>query len=171
MKQPIAGVAPSNLNEVTVMTVWPTIASTSLGRLLGRLYSIDVGVNLLGVRLTLGKLIALASIPVALGLFFAMLVPPLVRRYRLTNKRIVVERGLRPVEDRSVSLERFDTIEVEVLPGQAWYPAGDLVFRLGPIETFRLSGVPRPETFRQTCLKANQSFVGVQKARQMGAAV
>jgi hypothetical protein len=45
------------------------------------------------------------------------------------------------------------------------------VFRLGQTETFRIAGVPRPETFRQTCLKANMSFVGVQKLRAIGAAV
>ncbi len=35
------------------------------------------------------------------------------------------------------------------------------------LETFRLAGVPRPETFRQTCLKARMSYVGVRKAREM----
>jgi hypothetical protein len=45
------------------------------------------------------------------------------------------------------------------------------VFRLGQTETFRIAGVQRPETFRQTCLKAHQSFVGVAQARAAGAAV
>jgi hypothetical protein len=31
--------------------------------------------------------------------------------------------------------------------------------------------VPRPETFRHTCIKAQMSFVGVKKARETGAAV
>jgi hypothetical protein len=74
-------------------------------------------------------------------------------------------------ELKSVALDRFDSIETVVQPGQAWYKAGDLVFRLGQVETFRIAGVPRPETFRQTCLKANMSFVGVQKLRAIGAAV
>ena len=58
-----------------------------------------------------------------------------------------------------------------VEPGQAWFKAGDLVFRQGQTETFRIAGVPRPETFRQTCLKAHLSFVGVAQARAAGAAV
>ena len=74
-------------------------------------------------------------------------------------------------EIKSISLDRFDSIDVVVEPGQAWYKAGDLVFRLGPVETFRIAAVPRPETFRQTCLKANMSFVGVKKLRELGAAV
>jgi hypothetical protein len=31
--------------------------------------------------------------------------------------------------------------------------------------------VPRPETFRQTCLKAHMSYVGVQQAKAAGVAV
>ncbi len=74
-------------------------------------------------------------------------------------------------EQRSVTLDRFDSVEVDVLPGQAWYHTGDLVFNLGAVETFRISGVPRPETFRHTCIKAQMSHAGVAKAREVGAAV
>ena len=113
----------------------------------------------------------LFSSPFFLPPYFLMLLPWSCRRYRLTNRRVVVDRGLRGAEERSVALDRFDTVEVVVLPGQEWYHAGDLVFRLGPVETFRLSGVPRPETFRQTCLKAHISYVGIAKARKSGQAV
>jgi hypothetical protein len=90
--------------------------------------------------------------------------------YRLTNRRVVVENPF-GAEIKSVSLDRFDAIDVVVEPGQAWFKAGDLVFRQGAVETFRIWGVPRPETFRHTCLKANMSFVGVQKAKAAGVAV
>ena len=78
---------------------------------------------------------------------------PACLRYRLTNRRVLVEQPFGGGEQQSVSLDRFDTVTLEVLPGQEWYPAGDLIFRNGPIETFRLSGVPHPEGFRHTCLK------------------
>lgn len=142
------------------MTVWPTIAATGLGRFLGRLYAIRLGIG----WLTLGKIIALLSIPVAMPLFFAMLLPPMARRYRLTNRRVAIEKGLRGAAERWVELSRFDAIDVIVRPGQAWYPAGDLVFRNGQVETFRLVGVSRPETFKRTCLKARQGYVSVQQA-------
>ena len=67
-------------------------------------------------------------------------------------------------EVAAVSLDSFDAIDVHVLPGQEWYPAGDLVFRKGTVETFRVSGVPRPETFRQTCLKAQRAHASVKQA-------
>jgi hypothetical protein len=69
-------------------------------------------------------------------------------------------------ETRSVQLDRFDDVRVEVQPGQAWYHAGDLVFLQGEVETFRLPGVSRPEAFRTSCLKARASYVGVLRAKE-----
>jgi hypothetical protein len=181
MIQPVAGVAPSQLQEVTVMTVWPSVSATPTGRFWGRLFAWDLGFPLFGVPITLGRLFALASIPFMLALYFLMRLPrfpgvligitnPWCQHYRLTNRRVVVENPFGP-ELKGVSLDRFDTIETIVEPGQAWFNAGDLVFRQGKVETFRIWGVPRPETFRQTCLKARMSFVGVQQARAAGQAV
>lgn len=181
MKQPVAGVTPSQLQEVTVMTVWPSLSATAVGRFWGRLFAIEAGFPLFGIPITVGRIMALASIPFMLGLYFLMRLPRFpgvvigIRNhfcwtYRLTNRRVVVENPFGG-ELNSVSLDRFDSIETIVEPGQAWYKAGDLVFRQGAVETFRIWGVPRPETFRQTCWKAHMSYVGVQKAKEAGVAV
>lgn len=168
VNQAIAGVAPESLSEVTIMTVWPSIAATRTGQALGRLYAIRSGCcNVL----TVGNLIALASIPVALLLYFFPWITNTVRRYRLTNRRLIVERGLLPRAERSVSLDDFDAIDVVVQPGQAWYPAGDLVFRRGNIESFRIYGVRRPESFRQTCLKAQRAHSSVKRVLSQQRAV
>lgn len=182
MAQAIAGVVSDKEQETTIMTVWPSLGATAYGRWWGRRFENQLGITLFGLPITVGRLLALVSIPFILPLYFHMLIPrlPLVvfgipnpgcRRYRLTNRRVIVEQAFGGGEQQSVSLGRFDSIEVETLPGQAWYPAGDLIFRNGQIETFRLSGVPHPESFRHTCLKAHAGFVGVQKARDMGSAV
>jgi len=76
----------------------------------------------------------------------------------------VMQRGLMPIDESWVELDRFDAIDIEVLPGQEWYPAGNLIFRRGQIETFRVDGILRPETFRQTCLKARMGYVGAKAA-------
>lgn len=175
MSTAIAGVAPTDDREVTVMTVWPSIGATAYGRWWGRRFANSVGITLFGVPLTVGRLMALISIPFILPVYFHMLVPrlpfvfwgvpnPACRRYRLTNRRVVVEQAFGGGEQQSVSLDRFDSIALEVQPGQAWYPAGDLVFRNGQVETFRLLGVPHPESFRRTCMKAHAGFIGVQSA-------
>jgi len=180
MSQAVTGVAPPELGEVTNMVVWPSVARFSIARTLGRMFSIRAG---LGNVLTIGNLIALASVPIGLALYFIKINPgfgippvmswmpkflwvwnPLCVRYRLTNRRVVIEHGFSGQDVLSVSLDRFDSIQVDVQPGQQWYKAGNLIFNNGGIETFRLEGVQRPETFRQTCLKARQSYVGVQQA-------
>ena len=163
MKQAIAGIMPAQIGEATIMIVWPSIAAMSIGRAFGRLYGIRAGFGFVNI----GNLIALSSIPIMLPLYFFHKAPFWIRRYRLTNRRVIIERGIRAKPDQYVDLDRFDAIDVVMLPGQEWYPAGDLVFRRGTIETFRLRGVQRPETFRQTCLKAHLAYVGVRKAMEL----
>jgi hypothetical protein len=161
LQPPTARTSPAETREVTVMTVFPTLGAWEAGRLMGRLCGIQAGYGFF----TLGKLFALLLIPFALGLFVVSLLPGVIERYRLTNRRVIVQRGLRAVDERWVDFDRFDTIDVEVLPGQQWFPAGELIFRRGPIETFRLSGVSRPETFRRTCLAARRGYLGAQESR------
>jgi hypothetical protein len=180
MTQPIAGVAPPELEEVTTMLVWPSNAAYPSGRMLGGLYSIewpDVSV------LRLGNFLALASIPYALFLYFYKLLPFLGRHYVLTNRRVSeVRKELSLPEGKrvpslvesvtgSVDLVDFDEIDIEVLPGQEWYKAGELVFRQGNVEKFRLSGVSRPESFRSQCMKASIAARGIEAALKREAAM
>ena len=178
MKQAIAGVAPSEIEEVEVMTVWPSNSAYELGRFHGRLYANKTGSYIF----TVGNLMCLLSIPGALGLYFWRLAPWVGKRYTLTNRRIIEYRseirreanrvfGI-PVPFRfhysvvakSIDLDRFDGVDIDVRSGQGWYHAGDLVFRQGNVEAFRLNGVSRPETFRQSCLKSRHAYVGIKQA-------
>jgi hypothetical protein len=160
MQQPIAGVMPSELKEVTCKVVWPTIGALSLGRLVGRLSAIRLGV---GRFFTLGKLMALATIPLSLTAFAWQLMPRVCRRYALSNRRIIIRRGLLPVDDRWIALDEFDSIDVDVLAGQKWLNAGDLVFKRAGKEILRLPGVPRPDVFRRVCLNARDALVSVRE--------
>ena len=165
MSQAIAGVAPVESAETTVMTIWPSVAGMRflgipVGKLLGRLLNIKAGFYIF----TVGNLIALLAIPVGIFLYLQRVGPLVAMRYRVTNKRVMVERGLTAVEERSIAFDQFDNIQVEIDPGDEWYKAGDLVFRQGEVERFRLEGVSRPESFRQVCWKSREAFVGVQAA-------
>lgn len=162
MTQAIAGVTPPEQAEVTIMTVWPSMAASELGRALGRAYATPGGFGVF----TIGKLIALASIPLALAIYFWNLRPWGCRRYRLTNRRVIIQKGMRRFDERWVALDDFDSIELVVLPGQEWYRAGELIFNKGQVETFRLHGVKSPQSFRHTCLAAQRGYVGVRKAME-----
>ena len=124
MLHPIAGVTPSELAEVTCKVVWPTIGATRAGRLVGRLAAVRLG---WGEFFTLGKLLAVATIPLSLAMFGWQLMPRVCRRYALSNRRIIIRKGLMPVDERWIGLDEFDTVDVEVLPGQQWLPSGTQV--------------------------------------------
>jgi hypothetical protein len=84
---------------------------------------------------------------------------------------LIIERGLTAKEGPSIGLEEFDAIDVVFLPGQDWLHAGDLVCKCDGKEVFRLSGVSRPEAFRQVCLKARNALVRGRQVCQQQAAV
>lgn len=148
------------------MVVWPTIGATSLGRLVGRMCGVKAGIG----PIRLGRLLAVAAIPAALTAFAWQLLPFVARRYRLTNCRIVVQKGLAPSDGPAVGLDEFDAIRVEVLPGQEWLGAGELVLLHGDREVLRLSGVSRPIVFREVCLKARAALIGVRQVLETQAA-
>jgi hypothetical protein len=163
MIQTSIGTGPAAMREATVMTVWPSIALYPSGRWLGRMYDLrwpDWHI----VRL--GHLAALLSIPWALVLYLLRVAPRTGIRYTLTNRRISIRRGLQAVESAAIALSDFDTIDIVVEPGQAWFQAGDLAFCQEGREVFRLAAVPRPEAFRQVCLKTRVARVAVDRACQ-----
>jgi len=161
MRQPIAGVTPAEVAESPIMTVWPSIAAYTSGQFLGRLFAIAwPGIYIF----RLGHLLALLSAPYAAGLYFCRIAPAIGVRYLITNRRIVVQRGMRATEARSIALSAFDEIQIDVRPGQEWFDAGDLVLRQAGKEVFRLGGVPHPEPLRQLCGKVRGAYLGVQQA-------
>ena len=144
----------ATVSETRLTTRWPTIGYYALGRTCGGLCGITAGFSRI---FTVGTFMMLATLPVTLAIYAWQLMPFVCRRYRLTNHRVLILRGYSAVEEASIGYEEFDTIQVEVLQGQQWLQAGDLVFRSGEKEVFRLRGVSRPEPFRQTCLKAKEA--------------
>jgi len=153
--------------ETAVMTVWPSIGSMPLGRWVGRQAGNRLGYGFF----TLGKLLALLTIPVTLGVYFWRLMPRVCRRYALTDRRLIVRHGLTAKDGPSIGLDEFETTEVDVLPGQEWLHAGDLIFKRDGKEVFRLSGVSRPAAFSHVCLKARNALVRGRQVCQEQAAM
>jgi hypothetical protein len=166
MKSPFPGFVPPELDEADAVTVWPTIGAHPLGRLVGRLCASKMGIGFF----TLGKLWSLVTIPLSLAVFAWQLMPYICRRYTLTNRRIIIRRGLQPLDAKWVDLDGFDSIEVKTLPGQQWLHCGEMIFKRGGSEVLRLSGVSRPEVFRQVCLSAQSALLGVRKIVEQQAA-
>lgn len=173
--------AASHAREANVMSVWPSIASFGVGRMLGRAYNLGPRISIAGIPARPGWVIAVATLPIGVLLYAAKIAPRLLvfagpsnpncRRYRLTTERVVVDH---PFDARSrqrakhaihQSLDHtaYDAIECQVLPGYEWYRASDLVFTREGTEVLRLVAVPNGESFRQTCLKTRLALIGMRK--------
>lgn len=156
----------SSIPETLITTVWPTMAASPAGRLVGRLCASQLGYGFF----TLGKLLALATIPLSLIAYFWRFMPVLCRRYAVTDRRVIVQKGLTAVEERSLGMAEFDAIEVVVRPGQEWLAAGDLVFRRDGQEILRMPGICRPEIVRRACLKTQATLLSFEQVRSHQAA-
>jgi hypothetical protein len=159
MRHPIAGVVPPELAEATSSVVWPSIGAYGLGRLVGRWCAMRMGYGFF----TLGKLMALLTIPLSLAVYVWKILPYVCRRYRLTNRRIAIQKGYSAKDAASVGLDEFDSIEVRRLPGQEWLRCGEVLFLRDGKTSLRLPGVPRPEVFCQVCLKARTALLAVRE--------
>lgn len=167
MKQAITGVVPSDVAEVEVRTIWPSICVYPSGRMLGRWFAIkwpDIYI------FRLGNLLALLAIPHALLLYFYRVAPYRAIRYWLTNRRVCICRGLSAEVEKSIDLDGFDAIDIQVQDGQQWFYAADLVFMKDGTEVFRLDAVTRPDVARQSCLSVRQAILSVREVRAQQAA-
>jgi len=81
------------------MVVWPSIGAYSLGRLVGRLCDMRIGYGFF----MLGKLFALLTIPLSLAVYAWKILPFICPRYRLTNRRIVIQKGYSAKDVKSVA--------------------------------------------------------------------
>jgi hypothetical protein len=149
-KQVFAGLVPPQAGEAIVREVWPSImaapvpaamTAASLGRILNR--------SIVGAPLAWFLLI-----PV----YFSKVLPFLAKRYTLTNRRVMIQRGLRPKPTHEVALADIDDIKVVRNINSDFYRAADLEIIANGKVGLTLHGVPDPETFRRAILNACQAW-------------
>lgn len=141
---------------------WPNITRFGLGQLIGRVVAGTPRVGL-GSVLTLRNFVLLAMIPLALLLYAMLYLPGLCLRYRLTNRGVRLERGVIPKPEKTLTFDEFDTVRIDVQPGQEWSLSGDLVFEHNSQELLRMPGIARPDGFRRTILEAQSATQLVRK--------
>ena len=150
--QAIAGVSPSQEREIE--TQYPTIAADAPGRMIGGiLESMPVGIG--SVKLSY-LLFALPLAPFALAGYF--LVKLFGRRYTVTNRTVSARSAFNGSLVKQVALKDIADVTVEVLGGQQFYRAGDVVlWNAGGDEILRCSGIPQPERFKHVILEARDA--------------
>ena len=153
MKPPaISGVSPSK--EVVIMTLYPSIAATGPGCIIGSLLDC-IPLKIMGIKLS-QLLFGPVVIPFALLGYFSMKLTG--AKYELTNRAIQKRAALGDRLFSQVLLAAIEDVVIVQQSGQAFYPAGDLhiVDKSGKT-LLTLEGVPRPDVFRQTILEARDA--------------
>ena len=147
--------------EREILTQWPSIAATEIGRWIGRCFEAAPEWRVLGIRWTYGPA-AMALGP--LGALY-LLIKVRGQRFVLTNRRIKVQSTLGHQLTGETPLENIGEIALAVRSGQNFYKAGDLVLMDESGEELRrLEGIAHPATFRQNILKARDAHVQVESS-------
>jgi hypothetical protein len=146
-KQAVAGLTPPQLDEAKIRDAWPSVAAypriAGLGRFLMKRTFV---------------LAPLAWLILALPYFLKVL-PGMARRYTLTNRRLMLQHGIRPQPAAEVPLADIDEIRICEDANSAFFRAATLeVLSKGQV-VLRLPGVPNPEAFRHAILNACRAWV------------
>ena len=144
-RQAIAGVMPPQLGEGKIREAFPSVAQSGLSRLASKLMR----------SVILAPLGWLLLLP----LFGKRLLPFVSKRYTLTNRRLMIQRGLRPAPAQEVALSDID--EVRLVPDSfdRFYLSATLeVVSKGQV-AMTLPGVPEPEGFRHAVVNAVKAWV------------
>jgi hypothetical protein len=152
-RQAVAGLMPPQLAEAMIREVWPSVHGISAG--------------IAGLSAMFMRSIFLAPLGWMLnGLLFARkLAPFLCQRYTLTNRRLMVRRGWKPVPVQEIPLADIDDVRLIADTYDPFYRSGDLQVLSGGKEVLKLAGVPEPESFRQAIINAVRAWGGPDKLK------
>jgi hypothetical protein len=142
-KQAVTGVMPPQVAEATIREVCPSVNGT-------RLPALASLAQVLSDTIVLRPLAWLLLLP----LFVGNLLPLVAKRYRLTNRRLMIHRlGLR-TPFREIALADIETVRFDPTSWSHYYRSGTLEIVSKGQPAFHLYGVKEPESFRLSILNA-----------------
>jgi hypothetical protein len=145
-EQAITGVVPPQVAEARIREAWPSVARLPAIASLGK---------------ALTRTIVLAPVAwVVMGLFyFSKLFPVLMRRYTLTNRRLMVRKGWAGTPTKEVALADIDEVRVVTDANSDFFRAGTLEVVSNGQVVLTLAGLPEPEAFRHAVINACTAWV------------
>jgi hypothetical protein len=144
-QQAVTGVVPPQLGEARIRQTWPSVVAYPFPARLGRmLLSSRIGAPLAWLLLA--------------PLYFKKILPFLATRYTVTNRRVMIQRGLKPKPVQEVALADIDDVRIQKDDNSAFYLAATLEILSKGQVVLTLPGVPEPESFRHTILNACKAW-------------
>jgi len=154
LTQKPAAIAGVSSGQALIMAVYPSIASTELGKMLGRLYE-SIPNRIFGIKVS-HLLFPLPTAIVAISIYFHLKLFGEV--YVLTNRTLQLRRSLGNRLIREIKLADIDQVVVKQEPGQEFYPAADIyLLNKAGATLMTLPGVLRADVFRETILEARNA--------------
>ncbi len=146
-RQAIAGLTSPQQAEAMVREVWPSVVEA------------QSGLASLGQKLMTSMVLAPLGWLLLAPLYFKKIVPFLSTRYTLTNRRLMIQRGLKPRPVQEVALADIDDVRVAADSHNAFYKSATLEVLSKDRVVLTLTGVPESDSFRQTILNTVAAWV------------
>jgi hypothetical protein len=158
--QAVTGVAPPQLAEAIIRDVWPSVAAHPGAASFARATYRTI------VFAPVGWL-ALAPLYFKKVLGFLPGMAGLAVRYRLTNRRLMICKGLKPVPDKEVALDQIKDVRLITDANSEFFVSGTLEVtdHAGNV-VMTLPGVAEAESVRQSILQAAAAWGPVLKAEK-----
>ena len=144
---PVTGVTPPALKEALIRVAWPSVAAIPPVASLGRILILSIALAPLGWFLML-------------PFYFRKILPFVGTRYSLTNRRLMIQRGLRAkTASQEIALADIDDVVLHKDANSYFFRSGNLdIISKGQVR-MKLAGVPEPEAFRHAILNACMAWV------------
>lgn len=144
-EQAITGLIPPQVGEATIRESWPSVTAFPLLARLGRVLLRSVA------GAPLGWLVLAPA-------YFVKILPLTARRYRLTNRRLLVLRGWSARPAGEVPLEHIEEVRLQKDDNSDFFRAATLeILSVGQV-VLTLPGVSEAEGFRLAILQAVQAW-------------
>ncbi|MCA8998508.1 MAG: PH domain-containing protein [Planctomycetaceae bacterium] len=154
MAQPIAGVSTSRESELEA--VYPSVAATLLGSIVGGFLGAASAVPLLPLRLLVMVVVGAAMAP--LGLLAYGLQKVFGNVYAVTNRSVQVRKSLTKTQVQQVALSEIENIRIQTSGSYHFFRAGDLVLENAQgNDLLTIPGIPYPERLRQIIFDARDA--------------
>jgi Bacterial PH domain len=147
VKQAIAGLTPPQQAEAMVREVWPSVVEA------------QSGLAALGQMLIKTVILAPLGALIMAPLYFKKIVPFLSTRYTLTNRRLMIQRGLKPRPVHEVALSDIDDVRIVQDSHVDFYKSATLEVLSKDRVVLTLKGVPESDSFRHTILNTVAAYV------------
>jgi hypothetical protein len=144
-KQPVTGLLPPERGEAMIRETWPGVNDVPA---------------VAGLAHTLMRTIILAPLAWLLlaPCYFKKIMPFIAKRYTLTNRRVMIRRGLKPKPTREVALADIEDVRIEDGTLNSFYRTATLEIVAHGSVAMRLRAVKDPETFRRAILNAKVAW-------------